>query len=62
MERCSRNTLTTIIIITTIINSNSKVLLEVQPEVLQRCITFHPDQLKSVQENETKRFYFPFLL
>ena len=41
------------------INLTTKQYLDVQIERLHPHITFHPGELKSVQENEAKIFHFP---
>ena len=54
---------TTITTTTTTINpTERRKYQDVQVELLQQQIKFHPDQLKSAQENEAKRFCFVLTL
>ena len=40
------------------LNLTQKQYRDVQLELLEHHVKFHPDQMKSVKENEPKRFWF----
>ena len=54
--------LKTAIITLVTLNLTPKKYYYVQLELLQKQITFYPDHLKSVQENEAKKFCFALTL